>query len=242
MKVAIEKAQGFVIRALDYQESGRIVVLLSSRLGKISLLAKGARRPESRFGAALDLLNLIEVVFYQGKGLKLLREATIIEHYSHLKRDYERLEAALKAARMLGRLLRQGQGEGRIFGLFKELLQELNKEIKRDKIELKLLQLGFKLKLIDLLGFGPELERCTSCRRPLSEGERAWFSSQVGGLVCSDCKDPHDREIPPPLLNGWRMILRLPLGKLPRLVLPEELISQGGELLDEFISYHLQPI
>lgn len=240
--MAIEKARGFVIRAFDYQESGRIVTLLSSGLGKISLLAKGARRPESRFGAALDLLNLIEVVFYEGRGLKLLKEATIIEHYPHLKQDYERLEATMQAARVLGRLLREGQGEGRIFRLFAELLRELDEEVSKGKSRLELLQLGFKLKLIDLLGFGPELERCTSCRRSLNGEERTWFSPQVGGLVCSNCRSPRDREMPPPLLQSWRMILRLPLGKLSRLVLPQELISQGEGLLDEFISYHLQPV
>jgi DNA repair protein RecO (recombination protein O) len=237
--LAIEKSSGFVIKAFDYQESGRIVTLLSPSHGKISLLAKGARKTESRFGASLDLLNLIEVIFYEGKGLNLLRDASLIESYSSLKRDYERLGAAMQAARTLGLLLREGQGEGRVFGLFGELLGELNQN---GKLELKLLQLGFKLKLIDLLGFGPELERCTVCRR-LPEGEQQlWFSTQVGGVVCEKCNTARDRKLPLQLLQGWKAILRLSLGKLSRLVLPEGIISQGEEILDEFISFHLHPI
>lgn len=236
--MAITKATGFIIKAFDYQESGRILTLLSPRLGKISLLAKGARRIESRFGAALDLLNLIEVVFYEGRGLKLLKEAALIEGYPILKRDYDRLEAALQAARLLNLLLREGQGEGRAFKLFQELLQELDREGE----SLNLLQLGFKLKLVDFLGFGPELESCASCQKGLARERAPSLSLQAGGLVCADCKAPQDREVPPPLAQGWRAILRFPLGKLTRLVLPDELISLGEELLDEFIAYHLQPI
>lgn len=228
-----------MIKAFDFQESGRIVLLLTGRRGKISLLAKGARRAESRFGAALDLLNLIEVVFYEGRGLNLLKDASLIEPYSELKRDYHRLGAALQAARALGLLLREGQGEGRAFHLFAELLQELNEN---EKPKLKLLQLGFKLKLIDSLGFGPELEQCTACRRVPADGERVWFSTQVGGVVCDSCKTSRDRKLSPPLLQGWKAILRLPLGKLSRLALPEGTTSQGEELLDKFISFHLQSI
>ncbi|MCR4403826.1 MAG: DNA repair protein RecO [Candidatus Acetothermia bacterium] len=248
--MALAKATGFVIRAFDYQESSRIVTLLSPRLGKISLLAKGARKLESRFGAALDLLNLIEVVFYEGRGLKLLKEAALIEGYPRLKRDYDRLEVALQAARALNLLLREGQGESRAYRLFQELLQELDRE--GELVRLSLLQLGFKLKLIDYLGFGPELEACASCGRPLARDEPAWLSPQAGGLVCADCRaaqaqaqagaGPRACEVPPPLAQAWRASLRFPLAKLSRLVLPEELIGLGEELLEEFIAYHLQPI
>ncbi len=250
--MALAKATGFVIRAFDYQESSRIVTLLSSRLGKISLLAKGARKIESQFGATLDLLNLIEVVFYEGKGLKLLKEATLIEGYPGLKRDYDRLEAALQAARVLNLLLREGQGEGRAFRLFREFLQELASA--REGLRLGPLRLGFKLKLIDYLGFGPELEACASCGRPLARDEPLWLSHQAGGLVCADCRAARVqaqgraqteiglREVAPPLAQAWRASLRFPLGRLSRLSLPDELIKVGEGLLDEFIAYHLQPI
>lgn len=234
--MAIAKASGFIIRAFDYQESGRIVALLSPWLGKISLLAKGARKPESRFGAALDLLNLVEIVFYEGRELKLLKEAAIIKSYADIKRDYERLEAALRAARSLNILLKDGQRDKRIYRLFAELLEGLE----GDGGSPALLLLGFKLKLIDLLGFGPTLEHCSRCRRPL-EGE-LFFSPEAGGIVCGDCRREGDSPIDRRLLKAMGMILRLPLQKLHRLILPEELITQGEEVLDRFISYHLQPI
>lgn len=245
--MALAKATGFVIRSFDYQESGRIVTLLSPRLGKISLLAKGARKLESRFGATLDLLNLIEVVFYEGKGLKLLKEAALIEGYPGLKRDYDRLEVALQAARALNLLLREGQGEGRAFRLFQELLQELasTEAEAGESLRLGPLRLGFKLKLIDCLGFGPELEACVSCGRPLARAEPAWLSPQAGGLVCANCLSAAGamaREVPPPLAQAWRASLRFPLGRLSRLILPDELVKVGEELLEEFIAYHLQPI
>lgn len=236
--MAIAKASGFIIRGIDYQESSRIVTLLSPRLGKISLLAKGARKIESRTGAALDLLNLVEVVFYEGQGLKLLKDAAIIESYPALKRDYEHLEAAMHAARSLNILLKDGQRDRRIYHLFAELLAELE----GDGGAPALLLLGFKLKLIDLLGFGPALDHCSLCRRPLDDAAETFFSPEAGGVVCGDCRRGGDSPIDLRLVKGMEMILQLPLRKLHRLVLPEELITQGEETLNRFISYHLQPI
>ncbi len=98
--------------------------------------------------------------------------------------------------------------------------------------------------MIDYLGFGPELESCASCGKPLARDEPLWLSPQAGGLVCGHCRTAgvQAQEVPPPLAQAWRAILRFPLDKLSRLVLPDELVSRGEELLEEFIAYHLQPI
>ena len=263
--MAIRKATGIIIRAHDFRESSRIVTLLSPEVGKFSLLAKGARRPESPLGAALDLLNRVEVVFYEGRsrGLRLLKEAALIASYPKLKRDYDRLEVALQGARALNLLLREGQRDRRIYQLFEELLEELDVGANVNvNVSPSYLALGFKLKLIDLLGFGPILDRCSLCREPLEAVEAEaeakaeaeveepglWFSPEAGGTVCGPCHrgaaDPAlaGQAVEWRLVKALRMILRLPLRRLSRLVLPEELIAQGEELLDRFIAYHLQPI
>jgi len=235
--MALARATGFVLRTQDYRETSRIVTFFSAEFGKISLLAKGARRLESRFGAELDLLNQLEVVFYEGKGLKLLKEAHLIRAFPKLKQDYERLDAGLRAARGLRLSLRDGQRDRRIFRLFEELLTELEEDA---EIDPEMLLMGFRLKLIDLLGFGPELERCAVCGEPLEEAE-VWLAPRAGGLVCERCRQAEDIPLDRRLARSWRLILRLPLRKLTQLALERGLIDEGGRALERFLAYHLHP-
>lgn len=230
--MSIAKAAAFIIRAMDFRESDLIVTAFSEEFGKFSCIAKGARKSD-RFGAALDLLTLTELLFYEGKSLKLLKDAAIIESYPKLKRDYERLETALHCARALNLLVKEGQEERQVFHLFGELLQEL--ETDKDP---RVLKLGFQLKLVNKLGFGPQLEHCSLCKRSLTN--EAWFSFQAGGLTCSDCKG--DVEIGSRAAKILWMLLRLPLSKLNRIILSDDVLELNAKLLSKFIAYHLQPI
>ena len=235
--MGLARATGFVLKTQDYRETSRIITLFSVEFGKIALLAKGARRMESKFGAALDLLNHLEVVFYESKGLKLLKEAHLIRAFTKLKQDYERLDAGMRAAHGLLFSLRDGQRDRRIFRLFEELLTELEDS----EADPALLLMGFKLKLVDLLGFGPELERCAVCRESLRGVRAIWLAPRAGGLVCERCRQEEDILLDRRLARSWRLILRLPLGKLTRLALARELVKEGEEALERFLAYHLRP-
>lgn len=230
----IKKATGFIIRSIDFKESDKILMIFSRELGKFSAIAKGARKLESKFGAALDLLTLNELVFYDKEGLKLLKEAHIIEGFLPLKRDYERLDAALRCARLLNLLIKEGQIERRIFQLFETLLKNL-----QHIGELKLYELAFKLKLIKALGFAPQLSCCSICR---ARSGNYWFSLEKGGLMCPDCKSIRDAPIDLSLARSLEAALELPLNRLNRLRLKEEALSRADHLLDNFISYHLSPM
>lgn len=230
----IKKATGFIIRSIDFKESDKIITVFSKEFGKFSAIAKGARKLESKFGAALDLLTLNELVFYDKEGLKLLKEAHIIDSFLPLKRDYEKLDKALHCAWLLNRLIKEGQIERRIFQLFEALLRAFE-----HTEELKLYELGFKLKFIKALGFGPQLGRCSIC------GTRSGnysFSMERGGLVCSNCRSAKDTPIDLSLAQSLQAALELPLSKLGRLKLDEEALSCADQLLNGFIGYHLRPI
>ncbi len=231
----IKKATGFIIRSIDFKESDKILTIFSKEYGKFSAIAKGARKLESKFGAALDLLTLDELVFYDKDGLKLLKEAHIINSFLALKRDYEKLDAALRCARLLNLLTKEGQIERRIFQLFETLLKGFE-----HTEELKLYALAFKLKFIKALGFAPQLGRCSSCGSTAA-GPYA-FSLEKGGLMCPSCKSVKDTPIDLSLAHSLKAVLGLPLSKLNRLRLKEEALSRADQLLNDFISYHLSPI
>jgi DNA repair protein RecO (recombination protein O) len=233
----IKKTVGIVLRAIDYGESDRITTVFSGEYGKISLLAKGARKTESRFGAALELLTLSEFVYYHKEGLKIVSQADIIEAYSELKSDYERLVTALRCARLVNRLLEDDHAEERAFLLFRQLLDALSLE---ENLPV-LYELAFQLKLLAGLGLAPTLDRCAVCDRVPKE---SWFSIEKGGLICERCHErrhAHERPLAPGTARGLYMILRLPFHKLARLKLAEEVVARSEQLIDDFTAHHLRP-
>lgn len=255
----ILKTVGFILRAIKFRESDLIVTVLSREYGKISLIAKGARRTESKFGAALDLLTLSELVFYDAENLKLLKEASIIEDYRTIKSDYERLTLALHSVHLLNQLVEEHHPDQAVFEFLQDFLGKLG--------SLRNLEVGaiaVKLKLMRALGIAPRLSSCArggpGCtlrpdfvwtvrlRRPAAGEDEAhaqradeiWFSPQSGGFVCGACHQAGDTRLSPRLAQNLKMILGLGWDKLDRLALTEDEAQLAHGILDEFIGFHLK--
>ena len=229
----ILKTVGFILRAIKFRESDLILTVLSREHGKISLIAKAARRTESKFGAALDLLTLSELVFYDAENLKLLKEASIIEDYRALKSDYERLTLALQTAHLLNQFVEEHHPDLTVFELLRDFLSEL--------VFLKNLDLAavaVKLKLMRALGIAPRMSSCARGKHRLTN--EFWFSPQSGGFVCGECHQAGDARLSPRLAQNLKMILGLSWGKLDRLTLSEDEIALAQRLLDEFMGFHLK--
>ncbi len=229
----ILKTVGFILRTIKFRESDLILTVLSRDYGKISLIAKAARRTESKFGAALDLLTLSELVFYDAENLKLLKEASILEDYHAVKSEYKRLMLALHSVHLLNQLVEEHHPDRAVFELLRDFLGELG-----SLTNLEVAAIAFKLKLMRALGIAPRLSSCARGRHKLTDA--FWFSPQSGGLVCEECHQTSDTRISPPLAQNLKMILGLSWGKLDRLALSEDEITLAHKLLDEFIGFHLK--
>jgi recombinational DNA repair protein (RecF pathway) len=251
----ILKTIGFILRAIKFRESDLILTVLTRDYGKISLIAKAARRTESKFGAALELLTLSELVFYDAENLKLLKEASILEDYRALKGDYDRLTLALQTAHLLNQLIEEHHPDRAVFEFLQDFLSGLS--------SLKNLDVGavaVKLKLMRALGIAPRMGSCArrgpGCvwavrlrQPPAGEDERqakladeVWFSPQNGGFVCGACHEASDTRLSPRLAQTLKMILGLGWDKLDRLALTEDEVILAQRVLDEFIGFHLKAL
>nr|BAL54806.1 DNA repair protein RecO [uncultured Acetothermia bacterium]BAL59886.1 DNA repair protein RecO [Candidatus Acetothermum autotrophicum] len=255
----ILKTIGFILRAIKFRESDLILTVLSRDYGKISLIAKGARRTESKFGAALDLLTLSELVFYDAENLKLLKEASILEDYRAIKSDYERLTLALQSVHLLNQLVEEHHPDRVVFEFVRDFLSKLG-----SVNNLALGAVAVKLKLMRALGIAPRMSgcarqgpgcqaspaRCAWASSPPAKGGRrrtdqakpglVWFSPQSGGFVCTACHQAGDTRLSPRLAQTLTMILGLSWGKLDRLALTDDEIALAQRVLDEFIGFHLK--
>lgn len=179
----LRKTEALVLRARDLGETSKILTLFTDRFGKIAAVAKGARRPKSRFGASLDLFAHSSVVLYikENRDLHLISESTLVNAFYGLREDVLRLGFASAVVELVDRMVMR---EEKIPGLFPLLLGGL--QILEGGKRLSLLLSALMLKIVAVLGYRPQLFVCNACGRPV-EDRLAGFSAAQGGVVCQDC-------------------------------------------------------
>ena len=93
--MSAEKSLAIVLRTIEFSETSVVATLFTEKFGKISALAKGARRPKGPFESALDLLAVVRIVFlHKSSGaLDLLTEAKLERRFRAAARDLSRLYA-----------------------------------------------------------------------------------------------------------------------------------------------------
>ena len=175
-----------VLRSIEVFETSLVVTLFTRELGKVSVLAKGGRRPKSPFQGGLDLLGVSDIVLFPkaSEALDLLVEAAPIERFASLRRDLAALYAGYYIAELLSDLTDFHDPHPRLFDAARITLRHLG------EAELRLLRvLRFELACLRELGLMPALEACAHCGAVLeATGESVWFGLASGGVLCDACR------------------------------------------------------
>lgn len=99
--VQSERLKAIVLRRTNYAEADRILQLITPK-GRRSVIAKGVRRERSKLAGGIELLAVCDVVINQGRGeLRLLTSARLVEFYQHILEDYERMQFAYQAMKLV---------------------------------------------------------------------------------------------------------------------------------------------
>ncbi len=232
--MAIEKARVFVIRKVNFKDSDYVVTLFGRESGKFAGIAKGARKLESKFGGVFDLLNLVEVVFYQGSGLEFVSEAELIENWDGLRSSGEAINTGLRCARVINKLLEDGQKERKAYDLVEDTLSALTDSQDRPKV----VELAFYLKLFRHLGYQPQLGKCSKCGKSVEEKRSTGFSPETGGVICSDCSEKKSFSISAGLRKVLVKLNGTAQAEVERLKVTEDQLQEGFSVLDKFGQFH----
>ncbi len=154
IKNETKTAQGFVIHRINFQESDRIITVLMSEFGKRSLLAKGARKQNSKLASGIEPLSLNEITFFSSNDkLSLLRSARNKKYYPNISKDYDRCQFVFEVLRVVNNYLEEGEGAD-VFDVVNQYFDYLNDE----KIDVLLAQSWCLLQLLSKFGHTPNLE------------------------------------------------------------------------------------
>ena len=186
-----------VLHAFDYSETSRILRLATRDAGVQSVLARGARRPKSRFGTALDLFSQGAAQLYlkDGRELQTLSAFDVTRARPALGGDLERFTAAAVVAELLLRFGTDDANE-RLFTTLVDALDAITAAAPARAREAGLVG-GWRL--VAELGFAPSLESCSACHAALPAEHEAAFTHEAGGVLCRACARlyPPGRVLPP---------------------------------------------
>src|SRR6056297_1189890 len=129
----IIRTEAVVLRSLDYGETSQIVTLLTQENGKIGVMAKGARRTKSQFGATLQPMAYTQVVFYYKptRELQILSESSHVESFHRLRRNLETITIGLRIVELVDALLEEEDPQPEIFAITVRALRRLNRTEQR---------------------------------------------------------------------------------------------------------------
>lgn len=234
--------RALVLRALDFGESDRILHLLLPNFGRVTVIAKGARRSRRRFSGALDLFQhlKVQIEMRRSGAMARLDQAVLLHNFGALRVDPSRFALGCYLLELLDRLAPEGGARDdtrRLFGFALASLQVIS-ERPVDGCLRTLLE----LRALDALGLRPEFLRCVRCGRgAVSTGAAAFFHVADGGVICAPCGGGVDDclRVHPGTLRALDQGLRFDLARLHRLVLPPELLAEARLLIARFERFHV---
>src|SRR6516165_2357752 len=158
---------------MDLGEADRIVTLFSRDEGKIRAVAKGVRRTTSRSAGHLEPFTLSDILLAVGRELDVISQADTLESFRAVRESLELSTHAYYLAEVVDLLTEDRQENRPVFDVLVEALRELARSH-----DIRLVLVAFHLRLLDAVGYRPELRECVTCRTAI-QPERNRFSAQL---------------------------------------------------------------
>ncbi len=172
------RTQAIILSRRDFGEADRLLTLFTPSRGKLRAIAKGARKPSAKISGHVELFARSDCLIHRGRNLDILTQAELLEPYRGLREDLARGAYANYVAELLDRFTADEDEEGdALFSLLHETLGRI-----ADEQDPPLAVRLFELRLLDLVGFRPELGECVMLRQP-ALAEAQYFSHEEGGVV-----------------------------------------------------------
>lgn len=198
-----------VLRSIDYKDNDRMLTLLTRENGKISCLARGARKQNNPLFGLSDVFVCADFGFYKRGGKYIITQGILRQNFYNIRINPEAAAVAAVVTESVEKAATEA-GDARLFALLAGVLFALdNGAVPAD------IFCFFVIKLLDVLGMRPETERCVRCGAPAADK----LSLALGGAVCESCPG---EQVPRGYLADIRSILETPSRGASECVLKNE--------------------
>lgn len=212
----LSKVEGYVLRAIPYGENNKIVTILTEEMGKRTAMARGAKKPSSRFSAVTQQFTHGYFLLQQGRGMGTLQQAEIIQSMRHIREDFLKTAYASVITELIDKLTDDDSASSGVYQLLHQALQAIEEDQDPEAI-----LLFVEWKMLLRAGIRPHLDGCANCGA--KEGEFA-FSFQQIGFLCHRCFsiDPYIIRLSPVQVRLIRTFMFTPLEEVGSIQLKKE--------------------
>lgn len=209
--MATYRDQGIVLRTHKLGETDRIVTVYTQGRGKVRAVAKGVRRPGSRFGGRLESYSHVDLLLYEGRSLDVITQAELLAAHAAVRDDWARSAAGAVLAELVDVVGIEGERDNRLFLQLRAGLQALDARPPDPRVFID----AFLLRVTAAVGFRVDIARCASCGRA---GPHPFLSVVLGGTLCGDCAPSGTRAVAPEVIeriellasDRWSPLVALP--------------------------------
>ena len=234
--MSILETDAVILSDMPQGETSKIIRVFSKDYGKLSLIAKGARKLKNRFGGSLNLLNHVHIVYYykDNRDLHIVTQCDIINPYSAVKSNLEKLTIGLSIAEIIVNLVVEEESNTPLFDLMNRSLEAL------ENAEKNFINIYwyFLTRFLQLSGFGLNVQGCQDCGSEI-QPKGAYFSLSRGGMLCSSCSQPGaNRRISGEAAQVLKWLVNREPEQLVNLRVSVRSVQELTTLLDNYYRYH----
>ena len=172
------RTDGLILHHNDFGEADRLLTVFTPGLGRLRLLAKGARKPTSRKAGHVEPFTYVHLLVARGRDLDIVSQVETLESFRALREDLERTSQAFYLAELINRFIEEGDENPPLFDLALATLARLCETHDR-MLALRF----FELRCLGLVGYQPQLHFCVECQTKL-EPVTNFFYPPAGGVLC----------------------------------------------------------
>lgn len=220
-----------IIGLMEYRDTDRIVSLFSRDHGKISGIARGARKSVKRFGGALELFARLSIHFQPREPLVTISAVDIRTIYPQIRATMAGIAHAGYAVELVAALAPERYPSPRLFRLLTAYLQHLDQApaLPADRHV-------FEINLLNILGYRPPLEACAGCGASLAVSGGRWAGKAVHAVYCQNCTTTGQQ-----LGTATIATLRnaLTTGRFGQISFSRETLDETDAFLHDFIAAHI---
>lgn len=174
------KTSGIIISETNLGDYDKMLTMLTPGIGKISCVAKGARRPKSALLAGTQFLCFGNYMMYKGSNTYNINSCDTIEVFYNIRTDLDKLNCAVEITKIIRDVTEENENCYKILQLYLNTLYVLSETDKNPELIVSI----FKMKLLCFLGYTPRIKECVNCK---SAENIRYFSIKDNGFKCENC-------------------------------------------------------
>ena len=224
--MVIINTQGIVLKSVPYKENDLILTVFSRKLGKIAVIARGAKKSKSSLLSSSQIFAYSNFTLKREGNMYRVTQSEIIKSFYNLSYNFEAFSYGTYILKLIDNFMIENQPNNRLFILLAQALYLFCEE----DIDMEYVTLCFELKFLDYIGFKPIVNTCVSCYN--KDFKNPVFNIYEGGVICENCRE----------LFEYNMKIDLTTIRLMEYILNNDILTCNKAKVSKYIVKELDKI